>query len=218
MFTQTQENYLKEIYRLQQEIGTGVSTNSLAQLLGTSASSVSVMIKKLAAKNLVDYQKYYGVILTRKGKKHALAMLRRHRLWELFLIERLEFNWYEVNEISEQLTHVKSEKLIDAIERSLGYPKADPFGNPIPNKDGSLIPRNNHLLSECPAGTVGFITGIKNYSNAFLHYLDKQQITLGSKFTIKQKESFDDALEIKINTKSLRVSAKIASNLYVDLI
>ena len=218
MFTQSEENYLKAIFHLQQDGETGVSTSHLSEQLQAKAASVTEMVKKLADKNLVDYQKYYGVKLTDTGRKQALNIVRKHRLWELFLVEQMGFNWDEVHEVAEQLEHIKSEKLIDSIDKLLGYPKNDPHGDPIPDKNGYLEKKNKSLLSKCVAGDSGVIVGVKDTSPDFLQYLDKQFIAIGTRFTIRHKEPFDDLLDIEIDTKLLKMSNKMASNLYVEII
>ncbi|TLP82374.1 metal-dependent transcriptional regulator [Maribacter sp. ACAM166] len=215
MLTHTQENYLKEILRLQQELEKGASTKRLSELMGTSASSVSLMIRKLATKKLVDYQKYQGATLTDTGEKHALAIIRRYRLWETFLTAKLGFNWCEVHELAEQLKHVKSEKLIDEIDRLLSYPTANPYGNPIPDKNGNLSQINKYLLAECNLGSKCILIGVKDSSPNFLRYLDAQQVKLGLKFVLHYKEDFDKSIEIAIKNKLIKISNKIASNLYV---
>lgn len=217
MFTQSEENYLKTIFSLQQEKEGGVSTSAIAEKLKTKAASVTEMIKRLADKNLLDYQKYYGVELTEIGLSHALLIVRKHRLWETFLVQQLGFNWDEVHEVAEQLEHIKSEKLTEALDKLLGYPKTDPHGDPIPDRDGHLIQKNNALLSECTVGAKGVIVGVKDSSAAFLQYLDKEQIALGATFELKNREQFDGALEAQIENKVIKVSNKMASNLYVEL-
>ncbi len=218
MFTRSEENYLKAIFHLQQDAEDGVSTNSLAESLNTKAASVTEMVKKLAGKKLVSYKKYYGATLTEKGTEQALKVIRKHRLWELFLVERLDFSWDEVHDVAEQLEHIQSEKLVDAIDKLLGYPKVDPHGDPIPCKDGTLPKEIKLVLSECQIGSKGIIVGVKDSSPVFLKYLDKQQIGISSRFEIKDKEDFDDALDIEINGASLKLSAKIASNLFVEVL
>ncbi len=216
MFTRSEENYLKAIFHLQTEETKGVSTSSLSEVLETKAASVSEMVKKLANKELVNYQKYYGVQLTDFGKKHALKIIRKHRLWELFLVEHLDFTWDEVHEVAEQLEHIKSEKLVDSIDKLLGYPKKDPHGDPIPDKDGHLEIKQKQLLSRCGIGDSGIIVGVKDTSSEFLRYLDKQHITIGTRFTIKDKEPFDALLDVDIEGKLLKISQKSATNLYVE--
>ncbi|WP_310991648.1 metal-dependent transcriptional regulator [Aequorivita marina] len=218
MFTRSEENYLKAIFHLQADEEDGVSTNSLADSLATKAASVTEMIKKLASKNLVSYKKYYGVTLTKKGAEQALKVIRKHRLWESFLVERLNFNWDEVHDVAEQLEHIKSEKLVDAIDKLLDYPKVDPHGDPIPCKDGTFPKETKLVLSECEVGSKGIIVGVKDSSSVFLKYLDKQKIGISSKFEIKDKEAFDEALDIKIDGEALKLSAKMAANLFVKVL
>jgi len=139
MFSQAEENYLKAIYALQNELGMAINTNLIAKKINTKASSVTDMIKKLSVKKLLTYKKYQGVQLTDKGKKVALKVIRKHRLWEYFLVKKLNYRWDEVHEIAEQLEHIKSETLIDNLETFLKYPKFDPHGDPIPDKDGNIM-------------------------------------------------------------------------------
>lgn len=218
MFTRSEENYLKAIFHLQQDAREGVSTNSLAESLDSKAASVTEMVKKLAGKKLVSYKKYYGVTLTAKGKEQALNVIRKHRLWETFLVERLDFSWDEVHDVAEQLEHIQSEQLIDALDKLLNYPKVDPHGDPIPCKDGTFPKEIKLVLSECEIGAKGIIVGVKDSSPVFLKYLDKQAIGISSKFEIMDKEVFDDAMDIEINGAPLKLSAKITSNLYVELL
>ncbi|WP_026451225.1 metal-dependent transcriptional regulator [Aequorivita capsosiphonis] len=218
MFTRSEENYLKAIFHLQQDAKDGVSTNSLAESLDTKAASVTEMVKKLAGKNLVSYKKYYGATLTEKGTEQALKVIRKHRLWESFLVERLDFNWDEVHDVAEQLEHIQSEKLVDAIDKLLDYPKADPHGDPIPCKDGTFPKENKSVLSECEIGAKGVIVGVKDSSPIFLKYLDKLEIGINSNFKINDKEAFDAALDIEIDGKPLQLSAKMAANLFVEFL
>lgn len=218
MFTPSEENYLKAIYNLQQEAGTGVSTSSLAHMLDAKAASVTEMVKKLADKDLVHYKKYYGAELTEAGEKLALAVVRKHRLWESFLVEKLGFQWDEVHEVAEQLEHIKSEKLTDAIDKMLDFPIIDPHGDPIPDKNGNLLTTHDHtLLATCNTGSAGIIVGVKDSSTTFLQFLDKEKIALGTHFEILLKEQFDNAIELQLEHRILKISNKIANNLYVTL-
>ena len=217
MFTRSEENYLKAIFHLHRNKKDGVSTSALAKHLETKAGSVTEMLKKLSDKKLVDYQKYYGASLTKKGKAQALLIIRKHRLWESFMVEKLGFGWDEVHEVAEQLEHIKSEKLTDAIDEFLGFPKFDPHGDPIPDRQGNLLNVDKNLLSNCEVGTGGVFVGVKDSTTRFLRYLNKQNISLGSKFSVIRKETFDNSLEIKLDKRALLLSDEIASNLYVDL-
>ena len=215
--TFSEENYLKSIYHLTVVSNSGVSTNAIAEVMETKASSVTDMLKKLAEKDLVHYKKYQGVSLTEKGKLEAKMIVRKHRLWEVFLVEKLDFSWDEVHDIAEQLEHIKSEKLINKLDDFLGNPTEDPHGDPIPNAQGLLPKIEKQLLSDLAESQKGICVGVKDTSSEFLKYLDKQQIALGSTIEIISKETFDLSLRIKVDDKPLNISNKIASNLYVKL-
>jgi len=215
MFTYSEENYIKAIFHLERMSVEGVSTNAIAEQMDTKASSVTDMIKKLAEKDLINYVKYQGVTLTDKGRKTALSIIRKHRLWEVFLVEKLDFNWDEVHEIAEQLEHIHSEKLIDRLDKLLDFPKFDPHGDPIPSKDGKFMERDKILLSEVPVGENGICVGVKDTSSSFLKFLDKNSIALGKRIEVLEREEFDDSLQIIIDNKKLTISNLIASNLYM---
>jgi DtxR family Mn-dependent transcriptional regulator len=214
--TFSEENYLKAIYHLTVVSNSEVSTNSIAEMMETKASSVTDMLKKLADKDLVNYKKYRGVSLTEQGRLAAKMIVRKHRLWEVFLVEKLDFSWDEVHDIAEQLEHIKSEKLINKLDDFLGNPTEDPHGDPIPNAEGQILKIDKRLLSELVENQSGICVGVKDTSSEFLKYLDKQEIALGSKIEILSKESFDLSLRIKVDSKVLTVSNKIASNLYIQ--
>jgi DtxR family Mn-dependent transcriptional regulator len=216
--TFSEENYLKTIYHLTTISESGVSTNAIAEMMETKASSVTDMLKKLAEKDLVNYKKYQGVSLTEKGKLTAKMIVRKHRLWEVFLVDKLDFSWDEVHDIAEQLEHIKSEKLINRLDDFLGNPTEDPHGDPIPDANGQIINTEKHLLSELSENQNGICVGVKDTSPEFLKYLDKQEISLGSKIEIMGKESFDLSLKIKLNGRELTISNKIASNLFVKVV
>jgi DtxR family Mn-dependent transcriptional regulator len=213
--TTSEENYIKVIYHLSLVSPKGVNTNAIAGMLDTKASSVTDMLKKLSEKELVYYQKYQGVTMTEKGFHSAKMIVRKHRLWEVFLVEKLNFAWDEVHEIAEELEHIKSESLIDKLDSFLGFPDFDPHGDPIPNANGVIKKVNKLLLSEAVINNNYVCIGVKDSSSDFLQYLDKQNIALGSTIKVKAKEPFDDTLTIEINSKELTVSNKIATNLYV---
>src|SRR5680860_794131 len=148
MLTFSEENYLKAIFHLERTHPNGVSTNALAKEMETKASSVTDMIKKLSEKNLINYKKYKGFKLSHFGMKTAIAIIRKHRLWEVFLVEKLNFSWDEVHEVAEQLENIKSEQLIRELDRFLGFPKRDPHGDPIPDAEGNFTVLNKVLLSD----------------------------------------------------------------------
>ena len=215
--TFSEENYLKAIYHLTILSNSEVSTNAIAEMMETKASSVTDMLKKLAEKDLVNYKKYQGVSLTDKGNLEAKMIVRKHRLWEVFLVEKLDFSWDEVHDIAEQLEHIKSEKLINKLDDFLDNPTEDPHGDPIPNAQGQIIKIEKQLVSELNEKQVGICVGVKDTSSEFLKYLDKQEIALGSKIEIMGKESFDSSVKIKVNNKELTISNKIATNLFVKI-
>ena len=217
MFSLSEENYLKAIFHLERQYQSGVSTNSLAEEMDTKASSVTDMIKKLAEKDLVKYRKYQGVKLSDAGRKAAVEVIRKHRLWEVFLVEKLDFTWDEVHEIAEQLEHIKSEKLTRELDRFLGYPKRDPHGDPIPDADGNFTVANKLLLAELEPGNTGICVGVKDSSSEFLQYLDKNGISLGKKIELKEKEEFDQSMLISIDGTELRISQLISNNLYIKI-
>jgi len=217
MFSQAEENYIKSIYAISVESNKAVSTTMIAEKMQTKASSVTDMIKKLSEKSIVNYKKYQGVYLTENGLKTALSIVRKHRLWEVFLVKKLNFSWDEVHEIAEQLEHIKSEKLIDKLDELLDYPAYDPHGDPIPDKEGNFKKRDKVLLSELSAGDAGVCVGVKDSSSKFLKFLDKHQIALGDKIKIMDKEEFDGSINLKIEDKAIHISHQIASNLYLKL-
>jgi DtxR family Mn-dependent transcriptional regulator len=206
---------LKAIYHLESDSKNGISTNAIAKSLKTKASSVTDMVKKLSEKEVVLYVKYQGVTLTAFGKKTAANIVRKHRLWEVFLVEKLNFSWDEVHEVAEQLEHIKSAKLINQIDALLGFPTHDPHGDPIPDKEGNLKTVEKSLLATLSKNESGICIGVDDSSSEFLQYLDKKGITLGKKITILDKEDFDDSLLIEIDGEKLSISKKIANNLYI---
>ena len=216
MFTLSEENYLKAIYHLESGSEKGISTNAIAKRLETKASSATDMIKKLSEKEVVLYKKYQGVTLTDFGKKTAANIVRKHRLWEVFLVERLNFSWDEVHEVAEQLEHIKSPKLINQLDALLGFPTHDPHGDPIPDKDGNVNAVDKILLANLTKNERGVCVGVHDSSSEFLRFLDKKGITLGKEITVLEKEDFDDSLLIEIDAEKLSISKKIANNLYIQ--
>ncbi|NIJ43730.1 DtxR family Mn-dependent transcriptional regulator [Wenyingzhuangia heitensis] len=213
--SQTEENYLKAIYSLFVVSNKAVSTNKIAEKLETKPSSVTDMVKKLADKDLVNYIKYQGVSLTANGKEIAVHVIRKHRLWEVFLVRHLGFQWDEVHEVAEQLEHVKSRKLTDGLDAFLEFPRYDPHGDPIPDKDGNFIKRNITVLSALKEKEESKIVGVKDSSSAFLKYLDNADIKLGAEIQVLYKESFDNSMLLLINGQKVSISQQISSNLYV---
>ena len=215
--TVSEENYIKVIYHLSLVSPKGVNTNAIAGMLDTKASSVTDMLKKFAEKELVSYQKYQGVTLTEKGFLSAKMIVRKHRLWEVFLVEKLDFSWDEVHEIAEELEHIKSVKLINKLDSFLGFPAFDPHGDPNPNEKGEIVKIDKLLLSEAELNSDYLCVGVKNSSVEFLQYLDKQKIALGSTIKVISKENFDASLTIDLNNSTVSISNKIAENLFIKV-
>lgn len=218
MLTHAEENYLKVIYHLSLTEEEGISTNAIANKMDTKASSVTDMLKKLSEKELINYKKYKGVFITQNGKLTAKMIIRKHRLWEVFLVEKLNFNWDEVHELAEELEHIKSEKLINALDKFLGFPKEDPHGDPIPNANGEVFVREKELLSETQVSKKYMCVGVKDTSSVFLQYLDRQNISLGTSFIVTAIEMFDQSVSIEINGNPLTLSKVVAQNLFVKQI
>lgn len=215
MNTKSEEDYLKCLYHLQQG-KKSVSTNEIANYLSMKPSSVSDMLKKLAEKKCVNYLKYKGSFLTKKGELIALSIIRKHRLWETFLVNKLGFSWSKVHNIAEQLEHVNSEELIDKLDHFLAYPQIDPHGDPIPQKNGTIAKLNQKLLSELKHGEEGVITGIKKGTPSLLNFLDQKNIKLGDQIQLISILEFDQSAEVIIHKKTINLSEKICSNLLIE--
>lgn len=216
MISFTEENYLKIIYKLSAETESEISTNAVAELTQTKAASVTDMLRKLSEKQLVNYQKYQGVRLTKLGEKVALNVIRKHRLWEVFLVEKLKFNWDEVHEIAEQLEHIDSEKLVQKLDDFLGFPKFDPHGDPIPDAQG-LMPKSGYKnLSETAINHSVVMMGVAQHSATFLQYLAKVSLQLGVEICVLEINDFDKSLTIKIGEeKGIFISTEVAKNILV---
>lgn len=214
----TEENYLKAIFALsrlynEQE----VSTNQISDHLKNKAASVTDMLKRLADKKLIDYKPYKGVKLTDKGKKTAVKVIRKHRLWEVFLVEKLNFKWDEVHDIAEQLEHIDSDKLIEKLDNFLGKPKADPHGDPIPDASGKFGVQKSVALSDATRKATLIVTGVSDHSTEFLQFLSNSGISLGNQLKIEEHNTYDKSITVKINNKrSLFLSHKAASNILVE--
>ena len=214
----TEENYLKSIYHLSVTDDESVSTNSIAAALNTKAASVTDMLKKLADKNLINYAKYQGVRLTEEGKTIAINIVRKHRLWEFFLVEKLKFKWDEVHELAEELEHIASVELIDRLDQFLDFPKYDPHGDPIPDNKGRI--KNNELkpVSQLAVNSSGIIMGVREHAPAFLQYLDKLQLTIGKKILVADIISYDQSVVLSLNDhSSVTISREVAKNILVTI-
>lgn len=214
MLSYTEENYLKTIYRLSEGGTREVLTNEIAESMNTRAASVTDMIKKLSLKDLVSYEPYYGVKITKQGKHGALMVIRKHRLWETFLVDKLHFNWDEVHEVAEQLEHIQSPLLIEKLDEFLDFPTADPHGHPIPDRHGKLQAVRHIPLSELPEKKKCVLRSVKGGTPSFLQYLSKIGIYIGAKIAIMDKVEFDGSLEIIIDDqRKVFISRDAANNL-----
>ncbi|HQV77069.1 MAG TPA: metal-dependent transcriptional regulator [Chitinophagales bacterium] len=214
-----EENYLKYIFQLGELQNGNVKTNDLAYKLEHSAASVTDMLKKLSDKKLVIYKKYYGVTLTKTGLKIAINMVRKHRLWESFLVKNLKFTWDKIHIIAEQLEHVQSDELTDKMDEYLGFPKFDPHGDPIPDKHGNISIPNVLSLADAKLKKSYVLQNVNDDSTAFLKYLNKIQLQLNDKIRILDKEEFDETIQISINDKKqLTISKDAAKNLFVRIV
>jgi DtxR family transcriptional regulator, Mn-dependent transcriptional regulator len=214
----TEENYLKAIYKLQEQSAESVANSDLAKAMEVHSASVTDMLKKMAAKKLIIYEKSKGFKLTDKGRQIAISIIRKHRLWEVFLVDKLKFGWDEVHEIAEQLEHIQSESLIDRLDSFLGHPKADPHGDPIPNANGVFAKSKAILLSEMKKEAQGKFTGVTDHSPSFLTYLDKIGLTLGDTIKVKTIEEFDNSYTLQLKGKTeLVVSNKVANSVLITI-
>lgn len=218
-FSVTEENYIKAIYHLQTEDGT-VATNDLAASLQTKPASVTDMLKKLKAKKLLSYEKYRGVRLTAEGRRLALAIIRKHRLWEYFLVNTLQFGWDEVHDVAEELEHITSKKLIDKLDIFLGCPRFDPHGDPIPDSHGKMHLQQQVNLIDLPVNTASEVTAVGSQSSELLELLRHNHIGIGTRLEVKRKFSFDHSVEIKIkgHANPFTISQQLAQALFVKLV
>ncbi|MCH6200647.1 metal-dependent transcriptional regulator [Aquiflexum sp. LQ15W] len=214
--TFAEENYLKAIYHLSDGGKKGVSTNDVSAEMKTKPASVSDMLRKLGEKDVIEYRKYYGLHITEEGKKLALQTIRKHRLWEVFLVEKLKFSWDEVDEVADDLSHVKSQVLIQRLDEYLGFPKFDPHGDPIPDEYGDVRTRPRLPINDLDLGSIGQIVAVKDSSPAFLRYLDKVGAYIGARIKVMDKTEFDGSVEILVdNKKSIFMSKDVAGNILV---
>ncbi|WP_420386367.1 metal-dependent transcriptional regulator [Roseivirga sp.] len=217
MYSLSEENYLKAIYHLSNQGEDSVNTNAIAEEMKTAPASVSDMIRKLSKKKLVEYQKYRGVRISKKGKEIALKVIRKHRLWEVFLVEKLNFKWDEVHDVAEQLEHIQSGQLIERLDEHLGFPKFDPHGDPIPNANGELAPIPTTTLSMLKPGDKCRVVCAKDSSSDLLLYLDKINISLGAKLEVTDFHDFDASFSIQIDgANPITLSSKVTEHIIVE--
>jgi DtxR family Mn-dependent transcriptional regulator len=218
MYSYTEENYLKTIYKLSEQGNDSINTNAIAEVLQTKAASVTDMIKKLAEKKLLNYEKYKGVALTEKGRKVAVDTVRKHRLWECFLYDKLKFGWDEVHEIAEQLEHINSEILTDKLDEFLDFPTHDPHGDPIPSKNGVVKKTNFILLCDARPKQNLVMTGVAEHTAVFLQHLNKISMVLGTEIQVIEKNEYDGSIAIEMpGKKSMHLSKDVAKNILVKV-
>ena len=212
-----EENYLKALYQLnfEREVNQDAGTTELASLLNIKPASVNDMVKKLKEKGFIDNKKYGKISLTKKGKKIALNIIRKHRLWETFLYEKLDFTWSEVHEVAEQLEHIQSNKLVKKIDKFLSFPRFDPHGDPIPNEKGEIVKTNRVLLSSIKRGTFCRVVGVKDLSSDFLKYIDDLNIRINSEIVLEDIQEFDKTRLLSFNEQTVRISKEVSDCIYV---
>jgi DtxR family transcriptional regulator, Mn-dependent transcriptional regulator len=217
MLSFTEENYLKALLHLtiETEGKEEAGTNELAAYLGVKPATATDMLRKLKEKKLISYEKYGKISLSGSGRRTAMEILRRHRLWETFLYEKLEFTWDEVHEVAEQLEHIHSAKLIDKLDKFLGYPEYDPHGDAIPDANGELKPSFKKTLAEAPEGSNCRMVAVKDNTVAFLKYVSQLNLAIDSRITVLSRQPYDGSMEIEINQKQLTVSQKFAENIMI---
>lgn len=216
-YTLAEEDYLKAIYKVAERQGNPVNTSAIAEVMQTRAASVTDMLRKLSDKGLIHYERYRGVSLSETGEQLATQLIRRHRLWEVFLVEKLGFTWDEVHEIAEQLEHIHSDNLVERLDVYLGRPRFDPHGDPIPDASGTFRRRQQILLSELEPGALAVIVGVKEHAPAFLRYLDQSDLTLGVQVRVEERFPFDGSLKLKLESGEIRnISGTVAGFLYVQ--
>ena len=214
-YSTSEENYIKAIFHLQQTDAV-VTTNELAHELKTKPASITDMMKKLKGKKLLNYQPYQGFRLNNEGTKVALGIIRRHRLWEYFLAEKLKFTWDEVHEVAEDLEHVTNKKLIDKLDEFLGFPRVDPHGDPIPDANGRIEISKKICLTELPFNVTGLVSSVSDQSSEILELLEHKKITIGTKLEVKKKFDFDNSMEVRIGRQpAFTISNQLAQNIFV---
>ncbi|MEO6521246.1 MAG: metal-dependent transcriptional regulator [Mucilaginibacter sp.] len=218
MNSYTEENYLKAIYHLSINGNESVSTNSIAAVMNTKAASVTDMLKKLFEKKLINYARYQGVSLTDEGKTIAVSIVRKHRLWEFFLVEKLQFKWDEVHDVAEELEHITSAELVDRLDKFLGFPKYDPHGDPIPDVNGRFNTNELKPISELLVNGGGIIMGVREHMPQFLQYLEKMKLTIGNHIKVIEVVEYDQSVIIQLNTEdTFGISRDVAKNILVRI-
>lgn len=215
--TSAEENYLKAIFKIAEKEHGPVLTNALAAEMGTSAASATDMLKRLSDKQLVAYEKYRGVTLSETGNHLATVLIRKHRLWEVFLVDKLGFAWDEVHDFAEQLEHVQGDHLTERLDEFLGHPRFDPHGDPIPDAQGRWTRRAQARLATLAPGQRCVVTGVDDHSSTFLQYLDELGLGLGAELDLLERILYDQSTKVRIGTREAVLSEKVGQNLFVAL-
>ncbi len=219
MITSSVEDYLKAIFQLSSEDEERkVGTNQLAEYLEVKPASASVMLKKLRTKGLVSYEKYGRIGLTQKGSDIAVSLVRRHRLWETFLFQKLNFSWDEVHEVAHELEHIQSPKLIQELDKLLGYPSHDPHGHIIPDKNGKFSKDERHLLVDLQEGQKCRLESVGDSSAEFLKYVTQLGLALSTEIEVMEVREFDGSFLLAYDGRTESVSKKFAENIYVKIV
>jgi len=214
MSSYIEENYLKAIYKQTERNKDGAYTNDIANELNVKAATVTEAFKKLGEKGLIFYEKYKAVTLTEAGRAVAIKTIRKHRLWEVFLVEKLGFKWDEIHPMAEELEHIGFEELTERLAKFLGNPEFDPHGDPIPDKNGKFAQNKSIKLTSIGVGKTVAMTGIENHTPSFLQHLDKLNLKLGAEITIKELVEFDQSILVSVNNKKeFYLSQEIACNI-----
>lgn len=217
-FTITEENYIKAIYHLQRIHEDKISTTMLSAEMNTKPASVTDMLKKLEQKKLVHYRKYQGFSLTGQGNKTAIGVVRKHRLWEFFLVNKLGFNWDEVHSVAEELEHISSNELTIRLDNFLGNPAFDPHGDPIPDKKGKIKMIKQANLAELPLKRLVIVSAVKNQSAEMLDLLNHFNIRIGTKLKINRRFDYDGSVEIKVDKVPVTIiSRQVAQNVFCKI-
>lgn len=217
MISHTEENYLKAIFKILEKGGNSASTNAISKEINTSAASVTDMLKRLSEKKLIHYEKYKGVKLSPEGKTIATELIRKHRLWEVFLVDKLNFTWDEIHDIAEEMEHIQSVELINRLDSFLNYPKFDPHGDPIPDAKGNFTFRSQIILSNMEIGEQGTIVGVREHSSPFLQYLDQIGLVLGTSLEVLEQFEYDNSIKAKLDGGTIHLlSFKVCQNLFVQ--
>lgn len=212
----SEENYLKTLFKLENRRDKKVNNTALAKALGLNPATVLEMVRKLTERKMVQLQPDKSIQLTAKGKMKALLTIRKHRLWEVFLVEKMNYKWNEVHELAEQLEHIESTDLVDRLDRFLGNPSFDPHGDPIPDKNGKIKNKLSIPLSSCTAGKKYIVTNLADTGDAFLQFLERLNIVPGIKLKLAEQHEYDGSFSVEVMKKTVQLSEKAAKNIMVQ--